>query len=76
MTACRSNYMADWARLWSVRDVIIDRTGLRPRLYPADGMICLVDHAEIPAVLMRCSGDCREDLLSLLDGLRNVTIGE
>ena len=68
--------MADWARLWSVRDVIIDKTGLRPRLYPADSMICLVDHAEIPAVLMRCSGDCREDLLALLDGLRNVTIRE
>ena len=73
---CRSKYLADWARLWLERDVIINKTGLRPKLYPGDDMICLVDQAEIPAVLMRCRGDCREALLALLDGLQRVTIRE
>ena len=76
MTACPSEYLAEWAQLFTVRDVIIERTGLRPKLYPAGRMVGLVDHAGMPAVLMHCRDSCREDLLTLLDGLRRVTIWE
>ena len=76
MMVCPSEYLAEWAQLWSVRDVIVERTGLRPKLYPADDMICLVDRSDTPTVFLRCQDSCREDLLALLDGLRRLTIRE
>lgn len=73
---CPSEYLAAWAQLWNVRDIIVDRTGLTPSLYPADRLIGLVDGAKRPAVAIRCRECCREDLLTLLEELQRVTIWE